>query len=83
MKKNKDIIYGDIEITQEELLNPKIRINTWIDLDVIEALKLRAKREGTKYQTLLNKILRQTVLDKQDPIAEIMKRLESLEKKVG
>jgi len=40
----------------------KIRVNTFIDLDIYEALHDEADRTGAKYQTLLNKYLRAAVL---------------------
>lgn len=40
----------------------KIRVNTFIDLDIYEALNDEADRTGQKYQTLLNKYLRAAVL---------------------
>lgn len=40
----------------------KIRVNTFIDLDIYEALNKEADKTGQKYQTLLNKYLRAAVL---------------------
>jgi uncharacterized protein (DUF4415 family) len=40
----------------------KIRVNTFIDYDIYEALNEEAERTGQKYQTLLNKYLRAAVL---------------------
>lgn len=40
----------------------KIRVNTFIDYDIYEALNNEAERTGQKYQTLLNKYLRAAVL---------------------
>lgn len=40
----------------------KIRVNTFIDLDIYEALNNEADSTGQKYQTLLNKYLRAAVL---------------------
>lgn len=40
----------------------KVRINTFIDYDIYEALNEEADRTGQKYQTLLNKYLRAAVL---------------------
>jgi uncharacterized protein (DUF4415 family) len=40
----------------------KIRVNTFIDLDIYEALNEEADETGQKYQTLLNKYLRAAVL---------------------
>ena len=39
-----------------------MRVNTFIDLDIYEALNEEADRTGQKYQTLLNKYLRAAVL---------------------
>lgn len=40
----------------------KIRVNTFIDLDIYDALNEEAEKNGQKYQTLLNKYLRAAVL---------------------
>jgi uncharacterized protein (DUF4415 family) len=55
------------DIAIEKALNApkrdvKIRVNTFIDLDIYEALNDEADRTGQKYQTLLNKYLRAAVL---------------------
>lgn len=50
---------GDIDAK-----NVKVKITTFIDLDVIEELKIQAAQEGEKYQTLLNKYLRACVFKK-------------------
>ncbi len=39
----------------------KIRVNTFIDLDIYDALNAEAETSGEKYQTLLNKYLRAVV----------------------
>jgi len=86
MKTNKnDIVYGDVEITEEDLdfSKAKIRVNTWIDGDIVQELRERAKRENTKYQTLLNGLLREIVFKESFSMDEIMERLGKLERKVG
>lgn len=86
MKTNKkDIVYGDVEISEEDLKieNAKIRVNTWIDGDIVQELKKRAKLENTKYQTLLNNLLRASVFKKNASLEDILERLGKLEKKVG
>ncbi len=40
----------------------KMRVNTFIDLDIYDALNEEAEKTGQKYQTLLNKYLRAAVL---------------------
>jgi uncharacterized protein (DUF4415 family) len=44
----------------------KIRVNTFIDLDIYEALNFEAEKSGQKYQTLLNKYLRAAILQEVD-----------------
>lgn len=56
--------YGKVEVDADVFApeNVKIRISTMIDGDVVFALRDRAKKEKTKYQTLINTILRQAVM---------------------
>lgn len=70
-KRSKDNGYrssdDEIDKALERALNApkrdvKIRVNTFIDLDIYEALNEEADRTGQKYQTLLNKYLRAAVL---------------------
>lgn len=66
MKKHKHIDgieYGTINVDASEFepQNMKMRITTMIDGDVYEALKILAVKKNTKYQTLLNKILRKSL----------------------
>lgn len=58
--KNKDIKFGDVDIDDSEFepRNVKIRITTFIDQDILIELKKISKTKGQKYQTLLNQILR-------------------------
>ena len=86
MKTNKkDIVYGDVEISEEDLRieNAKVRVNTWIDGDIVQELRRRAKSENTKHQTLLNNLLRASVFKKDASLDEIIERLGRLETKVG
>jgi hypothetical protein len=86
MKTNKkDIVYGDVEISEEDLKieNAKVRVNTWIDGDIVQELRRRAESENTKYQTLLNNLLRASVFKKDASLDEIIERLGRLETKVG
>ena len=49
-------------ITAEDLNNKnmKVRVNCWIDGEIVLALRKKAKMQKTKYQTLLNEALRAT-----------------------
>ena len=59
-KKEPRIEYGsvNIDLSHLEAHEVKIRISTMIDEDVLLQLKKIAKEKGTKYQTLLNNVLR-------------------------
>jgi uncharacterized protein (DUF4415 family) len=69
--KNKNLLSeSDINET-----NIKARVTTYIDLDIVKALKAEAKRKKVGYQTLLNQKLRQSVF-KSENIEERVKRIE-------
>ncbi len=61
--KNKDIQFGTVEISPDEFesRNVKVRVTTMIDEDVLNELRDVAETKDTKYQTLINQILRQFV----------------------
>ncbi|MCB0351717.1 MAG: BrnA antitoxin family protein [Bdellovibrionales bacterium] len=57
----------------------KIKITVNIDEDVLGALKVIADKTGMPYQTLLNRLLRQSVGNKEAEVS----RIERLEKDVA
>lgn len=65
------------KISREELKNAKIRVTTYLDADVVEALKETASSSGGKYQTLLNQILRGSLIGDTPTILERLKKLET------
>ena len=72
------IKFGKKDLLNESDLDPKnhkVRITSFIDGDVLAELKARAEQQGTKYQTLLNQLLRQALKDSAS-LAERLKRLE-------
>lgn len=64
--------FDDIRDEDFEDRNIKIRVTTFVDLDVVKELKRQAKNQKSKYQTLLNKILRDYAFSKEKdtPITE-------------
>lgn len=60
----------------------KVKITTYIDSDVYLRLNELAKKQKTKYQTLLNSFLRQSVLKEEDELEMIKQRLVAIEKKL-
>ncbi len=72
------IKYGKKDLLNESDLDPKshkVRITSFIDGDILVELKARAEQQGTKYQTLLNQLLRQALKDSAS-MAERLKKLE-------
>ena len=77
--KNNKISYGKVEIPEDafEAKNVKERITIMLDQDVLDAFRLRAKQTGDKYQSLINRTLRESM---SQPSLE--KRIQVLEQKV-
>jgi uncharacterized protein (DUF4415 family) len=71
MSKTKNISYGTFETDDSEFhpKNVKVRITTMIDLDVLRSLKEAAKKRNTRYQTLMNEVLRQFITSAQSHAA--------------
>lgn len=74
--KNRKIVYGKIDLSDDEFepRNVKERITIFIDQDIIDKFRARAKKENTKYQTLINRVLRE-MADKPN----LEERVEALE----
>lgn len=66
--KNKNVVYGDIELADVEFepRHVKVRVTTMLDEDVLVALKKIAESKGQKYQTVLNQVLRAFVERKRE-----------------
>ena len=89
--KNKNLTYKAKDVlSKDEFIskNVKIRITTYIDLDVLEALKSEAQKTKEKYQTILNKKLREIIFDEKhiySSIHDLEERIKKVENilKVG
>lgn len=77
--KNKKITYGKVEIPEEAFdpRNVKERITIMVDQDVLDEYRTKAQKTGDKYQSLINRTLREA-LEK----PELEKRIEKLEQKM-
>lgn len=64
------------KLTAEQVRAAKVRVTTFLDEDVLAALKDTAEGSGTRYQTLLNQLLRQALIGDQRTILERIERLE-------
>ena len=70
--KSKAIETGPVEIDDDEFepKNVKVRITTFVDQDVLKALKCESKRLGMKYQSLLNQTLRHEFIGSSGQLTE-------------
>lgn len=75
--KKKDIKYGAVDLPDEtfDAKNVKRRITMFMDMDLIDELKKRAKKEHMGYQTKINQIVRRALFGD----FSLEKRLERLE----
>lgn len=89
MKKNKKLKIGEfkeghVELGQEELdaQNTKVRITMFLDDPILKKIKNFAALTDSKYQTLLNECLSDTLDDFLDKkLKEIKKGIQAFEKK--
>lgn len=64
------------KLSRKELKAAKVRITTYLDQEVLENLKACADESGSRYQTLLNQILRERFFEEDQNISVRIKRLE-------
>jgi uncharacterized protein (DUF4415 family) len=77
--KNKKLNYGKVEIPEDafESKNVKERITIMLDQDILDSYKKKATKTGDKYQSLINRTLREAL---ESPGLE--ERVETLERKI-
>ena len=77
--KNKKIKYGEIDIPEEAFdpKNVKERITIMLDQDTLDAYRKKAAKAGDKYQSLINRTLREALAR-----PELEERVEVLERKI-
>lgn len=80
----KKIKYGHEDYGPDEF-DPrfsKVRITTFVDLDILDEIRRLAKKKGEKYQTLLNKLLRESVFPEKKTFKDLEERILILERAV-
>ena len=77
--KNKKIVYGKVEIPDDafEPKNIKERITIMVDQDVLDTYREKAAKTGDKYQSLINRTLREAISK-----PDLEKRVEKIEQKL-
>jgi uncharacterized protein (DUF4415 family) len=65
------------KISRRDLDRAKVRITTHLDRDVIEEIRAIADDSGSKYQTVLNQILKDYLFGKKEGLVARIARLES------
>ncbi len=69
-------VYGERDIA---LSNVKVNIHIRLDADIVSHFKEKAKREGGRYQALINKHLRETIFKEKN----LEGRLRQIEERLG
>ncbi len=77
--KIKKISYGKVEIPDDafEPKNVKERITIMVDQDVLDSYRKKASKTGDKYQSLINRTLREARV-----APDLEERVETLERKI-
>jgi uncharacterized protein (DUF4415 family) len=84
-KIKKDIQLGQKSSVLDQDFDPKKgkgRVNMMIDLDILDAIRKMAKNKHTGYQTLINQMLRESVLCEVDLESRVAK-LEKVVRKIA
>jgi len=77
MKKTKTGKSNLVGANELNAKNGKFRVNMFVDLDVVDAIRKKAEASAMPYQTLINRVLREYVQGK--PL-ELEQRLAKVEK---
>ncbi len=80
------IQYGKTDLLDDQAFDPretKFRVSMFIDLDVLDEIRKRAKAKGLPYQTYINQYLREAHLgsEEEERIRRIVR--EEMGKKAG
>ncbi len=81
----KKIKYGNVSFPDDAFNSreTKFRVTMFLDLDVLDEIRVRAKARGLPYQTYINQLLRDLVMGQE--MDERIRRIvrEELDKKAG
>jgi hypothetical protein len=78
-KTNKNSSYGEVDLLDKDAFAPKetkFRVTMFLDLDVLNEIRKKAKEKGLPYQTYINLFLREHHLNEENPL---LKRIEAIE----
>lgn len=80
MKSTNDIKFGDVSIPDDafEPKNVKARITTFIDMDLLDAIRKQAALQNKGYQTLINEKLRDLFMGERAKLEDRVTALEAL-----
>lgn len=63
-------------LTKRDLASAKVRITTYLDNKVLDQIRKLAQDSGSKYQTILNQVLRDALFGQQAGLIARINRLE-------
>ena len=64
-------------LTKQDLVQAKVRVTTFLDKEVLENLRKLAQDSGSKYQSILNQILRDYLFGQKKGLVARLSRLEA------
>ena len=79
MDKNPRVEIGSVELDGDDFDHGKFRVTMWMDLDVLDVIRKYAREDGMKYQTWLNRFLREQFLSKGLSAVGLNDRVSELE----
>ena len=68
---SKDLKFGKIDMLPNEPFDPKqvkVRISIMLDGDILQAARVKAGKQRLRYQTFINKVLRQALLGETEAV---------------
>ncbi len=78
--RKKDVKYGKKNLLSVDEFDPKYgkeRISIMLDIQVVDAFRDKAKKEGKKYQTLIRDALREYAFGSDEDIEKRLARIEA------
>ena len=81
-KIKKNTSYGEVDLLDQDAFNPKetkFRVTMFLDLDVLNVIRKKAKEKGLPYQTYINLFLREHHINVEN---SVLRRIEAIEREI-
>ena len=72
--------YGDFEVEGDlDIKKAKVKVTMYLDGDILDKARTEAKTQHTRYQTLINNLLREALLSERSRLDVLEERISHLE----